>query len=316
MRERPLVLVVDDDAASRDVLAEMLSDRYDVVRAGGGAQGVALAQEQAPDLVLMDVAMPRKDGFFALRELLAHPDTRHAPVIFISGAADEDTLVRCLEMGAADFVAKPISPRVLRARIERALRESRERQALQALAQTDALTGLSNFRALSARLDQEFKRAARYGHALSAVMIDLDNLKVVNDRFGHEVGNRAIVAVASHLKDNLREVDFAARYGGDEFIVLLAHQNADEAAVFAERVRGRLCPVSVTGPDGLPLQLALTISVGIAEHGPEQRQGRAELLLEAADLALYEAKRRGRDQIVVFRRRGARGGAHRGSART
>jgi two-component system, cell cycle response regulator len=301
--ERALILLLDDNLEGRDALVQVLEGPFEVLCAGRGQEGIQLARERSPDLVLMDVVNPDEDGFFALRELVAHPGTRHAPVIILSAATDEEAQVRSLEMGAADYLAKPIAARVLVARLERALRESRERQALHAMAQTDALTGLSNFRALSTRLDQELKRSSRYGYALSAVMIDLDNLKVINDRFGHEVGNRAIVAVASHLRANLREVDFAARYGGDEFVVLLPHQTAAEAAVFADRLRVGLGPISVPGRDRLPIQLTLTTSVGIAEHRPDLGHRAHVDLLEAADGALYEAKRRGRDRTVIHCRK-------------
>jgi diguanylate cyclase (GGDEF)-like protein len=186
------------------------------------------------------------------------------------------------------------------ARIDRALRQSEQQQRLHVLAQTDALTGLANFRALSMRLEDEFKRANRYQYPMSVVIIDLDHLKAINDGMGHDVGNRAILALASHLRTNLREVDFAARFGGDEFVALLPHQTAIEAAVFAERIRAGLRTVKVTRSDGRPAPFGLSVSVGIADHSVAHPRESTEALLKAADAALYEAKREGRDRVVVY----------------
>jgi two-component system, cell cycle response regulator len=295
-----LILVVDDDAGTRDSLMELLSARFDVLGAGDGQTGVELAREHRPDLVLLDRFLDTEDGLKVFESLQKDKVTGSMPVIFLTGDSDEATLERCLELGAVDFVHKPANSRELVARIERALRQSAQHQRLEMLAQTDALTGLANFRALSLRLDEEFKRANRYDYPLSVVVIDLDHLKAINDGLGHEVGNRAILALATHLRTNLREVDFAARFGGDEFVALLPHQTAAEAAVLAERIRAGLRSVKVTRSDGRPAPFGLSISVGIADHCSSRARANPEELMRAADAALYEAKREGRDRVVVY----------------
>jgi two-component system, cell cycle response regulator len=299
-RERALILVVEDDLATRDSMVELLSSRFEVLGAGDGASGLELAREHRPDLILLDRFLRDEDGLEVLEDLQEDPLTESVPVIFLTGDTDEATLERCLESGAADFVPKPANPRELLARIHRALRQSELQHRLRVLAQTDSLTGLANFRALTVRLDAEFKRANRYQYPLSVVIIDLDHLKAINDGMGHDVGNRAILALASHLRDNLREVDFAARFGGDEFVALLPHQTAREAAVFAERIRAGLRTVAVTRADGRPAPFGLSVSVGIADHEPLRPWESTEGLLKAADAALYEAKREGRDRVVVY----------------
>lgn len=298
-RRTPLVLLVDDEQDSRDAVAELLSTRFAVVSAADGEQAVELARERAPDLIVMDVVMPRLSGVGAFDALLNDPRTADIPVIFLSAQSDEWTTALCLNRGAADYVPKPASGRELFARIDRALRETRERHALQAMAQTDALTGLANFRALSARLDQEIKRAVRYQYPLSAVMIDLDNLKPLNDRFGHETGNRAIVALARHLKHNLRETDFAARFGGDEFVVLLPHQTASDAAIFAERIRAGVRDLQFRADPAGEEDVLLSISAGVACRAAQDGRASGEELLRAADSALYRAKRDGRDRVLI-----------------
>ena len=298
--DRALILVVDDDPATRDSLVELLSARFDVLGASDGQSGLILARERRPDLVLLDRFLDSEDGLSVLESLQQDQATEAVPVIFLTGDADESTLEKCLEMGAVDFVHKPASIRELMARIDRALRQSEQQQRLHVLAQTDALTGLANFRALSMRLEDEFKRSNRYQYPMSVVIIDLDHLKALNDGMGHDVGNRAILALASHLRTNLREVDFAARFGGDEFVALLPHQTAVEAAVFAERIRAGLRTVKVTRSDGRPAPFGLSVSVGIADHSVAHPRESTEVLMKAADAALYEAKREGRDRVVVY----------------
>ena len=299
-RERPLILVIDDDQDSRESLGDLLSMHYDVLLASDGEAGLRMARDERPDLVLTDVYMPKLDGISALEELLRDPRTEEIPVIFLSVQTDE-LAVRCLEMGAVDYLAKPANGRELVARIDRALRQSEERQILRKQAQTDGLTGLPNFRALSGRLEEEVKRAVRYGYPLSLVMLDLDHLKAINDRFGHDVGNQAITALSKHLRANLRETDFAARYGGDEFVVLLPYQTASEAAVFVERLRAGLDPVGrLLISDAVSANVRLTLSAGVANHWAGAPMPSAQVLMHAADAALYEAKRRGRDCVVLY----------------
>jgi diguanylate cyclase (GGDEF)-like protein len=289
------LLVVDDEADAREVLAEALSPEYEVVAASNGEEAVEAARAEHPDVVLMDLTMPKLDGLQALERLRADPATADIPVIFVSGQSDDAIKVRSLDLGAVDYLQKPFSERELRARVERTLRLVRSQLALRELAQTDPLTGLANLRAFRARLEEEVKRARRYRTPLTCVMADMDHLKPVNDQLGHAAGDRAIAAVASVLREELRETDFGARYGGDEFVVLLPHTSAEEGRVFAERACARL--------HGTELELGgRRIPVG-ASFGvaclPEGAELGPEALLRAADDALYAAKRAGRGRVVL-----------------
>jgi diguanylate cyclase (GGDEF)-like protein len=297
---RTLILIIEDDVGVRESLSDLLATRFEVLSASDSAEGVELAREHRPDLILLDRFLPSGDGLAVLETLQGDLRTEAVPVIFLTGDADEATLERCLEMGAVDFIHKPASARELMARIDRALRQSEQQHRLRVLAQTDALTGLANFRSLTMRLEEEFRRASRYHYPLSVVVIDLDHLKAINDGMGHDVGNRAILALAGQLKGNLRESDFAARFGGDEFVALLPHQTSQEAAAFAERIRTGLRAATVQRSDGRPAPFGLSVSVGIADHTRETPRESTEVLLKAADAALYEAKREGRDRVVVY----------------
>jgi diguanylate cyclase (GGDEF)-like protein len=293
---RPRVLVVEDEADQRDALAALLETDYQVATARDGEEGVRVARADPPDLVLMDLVMPRMDGFTALEALRGDHRTAEIPVIFVSARGDDVTRVKGLDLGAVDFLAKPFSERELMARIERTLRLSRRQTQLRQLAQTDTLTGLANLRAFRARLEEEVKRAQRYGTPLTCVMADMDHLKPVNDELGHAAGDRAIASVADVVRTELRETDFAARYGGDEFMVLLPHTTESEGRVFAERVCDRLreTTLEVTGR-----RLALAASFGVAELSPGASDEAAEELVQRADEALYAAKRAGRGRVAV-----------------
>lgn len=294
-RERPLILVVEDDEDARMVLSELLRPRYDVDAVGDGETALKRAAELNPDLVLLDLFLPGMDGFGALTGLRRNSKTADTPVIFLSAQGDAETKSQGLSLGAADYLAKPFSEQELMARVDRTLKLSAQKEHYRALAQTDGLTGLPNFRSFHARLEEEVSRAHRYGHHLACAMVDLDGLKQINDRLGHAAGNRAILALADAVREELRDTDFAARYGGDEFVVLLPQTSESQGALFAERLRKRLLEVSEQA--GLPVRG----SIGVAAVSADELDSpdAAEDLLRRADEALYRAKRSGRDRVEV-----------------
>ena len=294
-RDKPLILVVEDDEDAREVLQELLRDQYEVEAVGDGESAVKRARDLLPDLVLLDLFLPGLDGFGALTGLRRDMKTAEVPVIFLSAQGDAETKSQGLSLGAADYLAKPFSAQELMARVDRTLKLTAQKEHFRALAQTDGLTGLPNFRSFHARLEEEVARADRYAHPLSCAMVDLDGLKSINDRLGHAAGNRAILALADAVREELRDTDFAARYGGDEFVVLLPQTTAAAAGQFAERLRRRLLKVSQEA--GLPVRA----SIGVAALTPDEvgATDAAEDLLRRADEALYKAKRSGRDRVEV-----------------
>ena len=293
---RPRLLVVDDEADAREVLTEVLEPEYEVLLAEDGEAALDVARAEHPDVVLMDLFMPRLDGLQALERLRADTATSDIPVIFVSGHGDDAVKVRSLDLGAVDYLQKPFSERELRARVERTLRLVRSQTALRELAQTDALTGLANLRAFRARVEEEVKRARRYHTPLTCVMADMDQLKPINDELGHAAGDRAIAAVAAVIREELRETDFGARYGGDEFVILLPHTAAEEGRVFAERACARLREreLEIGGR-----RIHVGASFGVACLCDDLRDDAAEVLVGTADAALYAAKREGRGRVAV-----------------
>jgi diguanylate cyclase (GGDEF)-like protein len=298
---RPRILVVDDDSDLREMMTIVLEPSYEVLLAADGEASLAIARAERPDLILMDQYMPRLDGLGALERLRADPATQDVPVILVSARADESIRVRGLDLGAVDFLAKPFSEQELRARIDRTLRLVRSQSALRVLAETDPLTGLANLRAFRARLGEEVKRSRRYRTPLTCVMADVDHLKAINDQLGHAAGDLAISTVARTLAEELRETDFGARYGGDEFILLLPHTAKEEGRIFAERLCARLraSPLSVGGR-----RILLGSSFGVAELREAGNDDAGDELVQAADAALYDAKHAGRGRVAVAPNRG------------
>lgn len=293
---RPRVLVVDDDPDLRETMTMVLEPAYEVLSAADGEESIAIARAERPDLILMDQFMPHLDGLGALERLRADPVTENIPVIVVSARADEALRVRALDLGAVDFLAKPFSEQELRARLDRTLRLMRSQSVLRELAETDPLTGLANLRAFRARLDEEVKRARRYRTQLTCVMADMDYLKAINDQLGHAAGDLAIGAVARTIAEELRETDFGARYGGDEFVLLLPHTGGDDGRVFAERLCARLrdSPLTIAGR-----RILVCASFGVAELRDAGSEDAGDEMVRAADAALYDAKHGGRGRVAV-----------------
>jgi two-component system cell cycle response regulator len=296
---RPRILLAEDDDDEREAIAAGLEADYEVATVADGNQALASARLGMPDLVVLDLRIPGIDGLGVLDALRADIHTAEVPVILLSGQADDATRVRALDLGAADFIQKPASLQELRARIERTLRLTRRQTHLRTLAQTDVLTGLANLRAFRGRLDEEVLRARRYGTPLTCIMADMDHLKPVNDAFGHAAGDRAIAAVAEVLRSQLRSTDLGARYGGDEFVLLLPHTSAGDGRILAERLCKRLATAEL--PVG-ERRVSLRTSFGVAELGAEPSTDEGGELVRHADEALYAAKRSGRGRVEIHGR--------------
>jgi len=289
------LLVAEDEPDARAALVLALRPTYEMLTAADGMEALAVTLAGHPDVILLDLMMPKLDGFQVLELLRANPATSGIPVLVVSAKPDDEDKVRSLALGAVDYVEKPYSVAELRARVARTARMLQAQRALFDLAQTDPLTGLANRRAFDARLAAECKRASRYHTPLTCVMVDMDQLKAINDELGHLEGDRAIKAVTRILREELRETDFGARYGGDEFVVLLPHTGAREGRVYAERVCARLRELQF---EPSARRLTLGACFGLACQPPGNQDG-GEALLDAADQALYRAKRAGRGKIEV-----------------
>jgi two-component system cell cycle response regulator len=287
------ILVGEDDEDQATTIEDFLvGEGFEVVLTRDGAELLERARRAPPDLILLDGHMPILDGFHAAERLHIDPLTSSIPILFLSGAEDLLVRIRALKSDGIDFLRKPYSPLELLARIERALNLGQVYEELRAEAEVDPLTGLDNTRALGRSLTIEQSRIARYGATAAVVMMDVDKLKAINDRHGHVVGSRILQAIGGLLRVTIRDTDLAARYGGDEFVAILAHTSVAEGVAFAERFLGG---VRKLRPEGIDVSMSL----GIAALGGAGDQS-GDALLADADAAAYRAKRLGGNRACLF----------------
>jgi two-component system, cell cycle response regulator len=300
-RKRCKVLMVEDSRVSLEVYAQRLSRRgYQVATAISAEEARVELESGLPDLILLDVFMPKVSGFEFLRELRQSPRTATVPIILISALSDTQHIVEGLELGANDYVTKPIVMPILTARMEALLRSSElvrrlevQTELLSKLAAFDDLTGVYNRRSMFHHLEAELSRCRRYGRSVGILMADIDHFKRVNDEYGHLVGDQALRWVATTLQNELRSMDFLCRYGGEEFCAILPETGEAGAARAAERLRTAVERVAFTHEVG---KLPLTISVGASSWTASETREIPDLLARA-DAALLEAKRAGRNQV-------------------
>jgi diguanylate cyclase (GGDEF)-like protein len=290
------VLVVDDSLLILEALSSLIGDEYDVLVAMNGAEAVELAVEVSPDLILLDVVMPEQDGYEILSTLKSAPCTVDIPVIFLTGMGSEADEVRGLQMGAVDYIVKPFVPEIVRARVRTHLELKRSRDLLQRLALMDGLTGIANRRCFNDRLGVEWARSLRTQTPLSLILADIDHFKPYNDFYGHPAGDSCLVQVAQALeRESLRPSDLAARFGGEEFTLLLPETDLAGALLVAERIQAHIRKLAIRHENSAVAPL-VTLSLGVASLVAAPGMS-AEQLIQEADERLYEAKQRGRNQI-------------------
>lgn len=302
-RKRYRVLMVEDSRVSLEVYAQRLERRgYQVATAISAEEARVELESGLPDLILLDVFMPKVSGFEFVRELRADPKTARVPIILISALSDTQHIVEGLELGANDYVTKPIVMPILTARMEALMRSSElvrrlevQTELLSKLAAFDDLTGVYNRRSMFHHLEAELSRCRRYGRSLGILMVDIDHFKRVNDEHGHLVGDQALRWVASTLQNELRSMDFLCRYGGEEFCAILPETNRPGVARAGERLRAAI-ERSLFEYDNV--EMHLSISLGGASWASDESTEFPDLLARA-DTALLEAKRGGRNQVRV-----------------
>ncbi len=293
----PTVLVVEASDTVREVLVRELERGYRVVVAADGEAALALVAGERPDAILLSHELPGLSGGAVLDRLRADDELAAVPVIMLTDRADRDVLLDALRRGAHDNLVAPFDPAELDARVMAALRvkalhdqlvEANSRLAAQAL--SDELTGLANRRHGAHELERAVSLATRHGHLLALARGDVDHFKAINDTHGHQAGDRVLAEVARRLAGAVRGGDELARWGGDEFVVILPDTDREGALRAAERLRAAVAAAPVVVNGGA---VAVTISVGWAHWSGDTPDD----LLARADRSLYQAKGTGRNTV-------------------
>jgi diguanylate cyclase (GGDEF)-like protein len=316
MSKQDLILIVDDNPQNLQFLAEILDNRgYETAVALNGREAVDFvrAREQV-DAILLDVMMPEMDGYATCREIRKLRTRDELPVIFLTALSDRKDIYRGFEAGGVDFITKPFDSEELLHRLgihielshakrelSRANRELEERNArlkelqqnLELQASTDPLTETLNRRAMRKKIEDEISRSMRYQQYFSIIFMDIDNFKGINDHFGHDKGDYALLELADILKQAVRTGDSVSRWGGEEFLILLINSDKDGAMQFGQRLME-----VIRGHDWGEINegYSLTVTAGVAAY----RDGEVfEDLIKRADEAMYAGKAAGRNRILA-----------------
>lgn len=293
---RPTLLVVDDQPINIRVINELFRADCDMHMATCGEQAIAISQSLQPDLILLDIMMDGMDGLEVCRRLKRDPTTAAIPIIFITAKGEANDEALGLELGAVDYMSKPLNPAIVRARVKTHLTLKMQGDYLKQLASLDGLTGIANRRAFDQRLAEAWGHASREGETLSLMMIDIDYFKRFNDHFGHLEGDQCLRRVAAVLADAVkRPYDTVARFGGEEFACILPDTDAQGALKLAQQIQHSISQLAIAHPAS-KVSDDLTLSIGIASLKPKIGRHETELI-GLADTALYQAKSDGRNQI-------------------
>ena len=295
--QKNTVLIVDDDILNITALTQILQDDYTIYVERDSTDAVETAKKLLPDLILLDVVMPKMNGFEVMARLKAMQVTSTIPVIFITGLSNAQDEEKGLVLGAADYIHKPISPAIVKLRVRNQLQIVNQLRLINHLSITDTLTGLFNRRHFNTRLKYEWNRAIREKNPLSILMIDVDNFKNYNDTYGHLQGDIVLKSVAAILRQQLlRATDMLARWGGEELAVLLPCTDLSGACIVAEKLRTAVESHQFMH-NGMPTYV--TISTGVNCVAPWEHISNAKRFVDEADKALYQAKKTGKNKFEV-----------------
>jgi diguanylate cyclase (GGDEF)-like protein len=295
--EKQIVLIVDDIYFNAKFIEDILKDDYLVVIVASGKECLDYVEHKKVDIILLDIVMPEMDGYEVCQKLKANSATKKIPVVFLSVKGEIEDETKGLELGAIDYIIKPASISIIKARIKNHLAVKKYNDVLEKLSFVDELTGLFNRRYLDAVLKKEWQCALRTGEILSVLLIDIDFFKGFNDCYGHLKGDKCLQKVATVLKNSvLRSSDIVTRYGGEEFIIILPSTSQNGAIKVANRLQEQLALLKIVH-QGSNISEYVTVSIGITSVISKDfidEKG----ILEKADFALYQAKKQGRNRVV------------------
>ena len=294
---RSKILIVDDNKQNIDVLMDLFKEEYKIAAAITPERALKIIRSDAPpDIILLDILMPDKDGYEVCSELKQDEQTKNIPVIFITAVSEVMDETKGFALGAVDYITKPFHPPMVKARVEMQLELKHKQELLEKYAFLDALTEVPNRRRFDEVVDKEWKRAQRSGCPLSLLLVDIDHFKEFNDTYGHGRGDRVLFQIAQSLQAGLQRAgDFVARYGGEEFAVILPYTDQDKARSMATHFIQTVQELGIAHASS-PVADQVTVSIGVLTAHPHQKIS-IQSALEEVDKALYRAKNAGRNRI-------------------
>lgn len=298
----PKVLLIDDNPAYHEIMHRIFRNIADMDVVSDPHVGFFKATEKAYECVLISTAFKDFDHLRLCSQLRSLDRTRFLPIILIAENDGDERIARALDLGVNDYVVRPVDRQELIARMRIQVRRKRYNDQLRhsvtqtiEMAVTDGLTGLHNRRYLDGNLATLFERAVSRGRPLSIMITDLDRFKLINDTYGHDGGDEVLREFAQRLRKNVRGIDLACRYGGEEFVVVMPDTDAAVAESVAERVRGLVAGKPFIIGEGKSADVTVSVGVSSLKLGNDTI---AELM-KRADMALYEAKTKGRNRVVA-----------------
>ena len=290
------ILITDDEKMNLDVLGNILSPYYNILISRNGTRALELAKQFIPDLILLDVMMPDMSGFEVIAKLKDSDDTVNIPVIFITGLTDSANEEKGFFLGAVDYITKPFVKAIVKARVNTHIKIIDQMRTIERIGLIDPLTKISNRRGFENRFNAEWGRGVREQSPLSFMIMDIDKFKNYNDTYGHQQGDVALKTFAEVASNTInRSTDFIARWGGEEFVVLLPNTDIDGAEDIAESIRKNVEATIITTEDGATTRV--TVSIGVNSINPDAESSTADFISKA-DQALYKAKESGRNRVV------------------
>lgn len=294
--ERPIVVLADDDPSIRLMVRHVLeSEDFDIIEASDGLEAIKAVEKHHPALILLDAVMPGIDGFTTCQQIKEKGHT-DIPVMMITGLDDDASVERAYEVGAIDFITKPIKWAVLKHRVKSVVAKVIAERKVQLLAYRDSLTGLPNRLLFADRLEQAVMRSERSRTSMALMLVDIDDFKLVNDSFGHEAGDKLIKAVGDLISKSLRRADTIARLGGDEFAVIIEGIDGPEDAISIADNLTTILEHNVRLDDQ---ETYTSASIGIAVFPGDGNDARS--LLKNADTAMFRAKENGRHCFQFYK---------------
>jgi two-component system cell cycle response regulator len=297
----PNLLIVEDNPADAKLIKSLLNSlACSISTVHSGEEALSICNNHKVDIMILDMLLPGLDGYEVVKKVKENASTQSTQIIVVTSLQDIESKIKGYEVGVDDFLMKPINFNEFRARVNSLIKKKAYHDKLMGnfevavqAAITDKLTGVYNNGYFQHYLKNELKRADRHHHPVSLLMLDIDNFKLVNDRHGHLAGDKLLKEIAAKLNQSIREVDVLARFGGDEFAIILPYTQKENAAAIAERIRLSIenCAVAVDDQTSI----TLSMSIGVADYAPGVDT--AHDVIQKADKALYAAKLDGKNKV-------------------